>query len=237
MISNGNRKRKRSKISVRRYKNTRGYKVDPMRVYSSFERPSLTWFEPHKYVTLRYSDNYTTGTLAATTGIQQLWNLNSLFDPDRTGTGHQPMGFDTLATIYNRYRVLKVKYKMCFPPTTNVYSVVVVPTNNILNSAITTSATFSAAAESPRANLWTVGSSGTSKVFSGLISLNDLAGVTVAEYITDDRFESTIGSSPSEVITATLGFYNPNAVSILVYYTVQLDFMVDFHDPIGQPQS
>ncbi len=33
------------------------------------------------------------------------WNLNSLYDPDQTGTGHQPMGFDSWATLYSRYMV------------------------------------------------------------------------------------------------------------------------------------
>lgn len=35
-----------------------------------------------------------------------VFNCSSLFDPDVTGTGHQPMGFDQLALFYNHYTVL-----------------------------------------------------------------------------------------------------------------------------------
>ncbi len=39
--------------------------------------------------------------------------MNSLFDPDRTGGGHQPMYFDQLCpTVYNRYRVTACAYKV-----------------------------------------------------------------------------------------------------------------------------
>ena len=40
--------------------------------------------------------------------------MNSLFDPNRTGTGHQPYGFDQLSTFYNRYYVTGSKMTVTF---------------------------------------------------------------------------------------------------------------------------
>lgn len=41
------------------------------------------------------------------------FNANSLYDPDRTGTGHQPMYYDQLCPgIYNRYRVTGFAYNI-----------------------------------------------------------------------------------------------------------------------------
>lgn len=35
----------------------------------------------------------------------QIYSINSLFDPDQTATGHQPLGFDEWASFYARYEV------------------------------------------------------------------------------------------------------------------------------------
>jgi len=47
-------------------------------------------------------------------GTEQVFRLNSLFDPDLTGTGHQPYGFDTLASLYYRYKVRAVRVMVRF---------------------------------------------------------------------------------------------------------------------------
>ncbi len=63
-------------------------------------------FKPIMYTRLRYTDNYTftTGT-AGVYGSEQIMRLNSIFDPDFTSGGHQPYGRDSLAILYNRYKV------------------------------------------------------------------------------------------------------------------------------------
>lgn len=48
--------------------------------------------------------------------------LNGLFDPDVTTTGHQPMGFDQFAALYQQYKVLgaRVTLEACGPPASSV---------------------------------------------------------------------------------------------------------------------
>jgi hypothetical protein len=59
-----------------------------------------------------------TVTGSATVGLVgnvQKYSLNSLFDPDVTGVGHQPYGFDQLCTStgpYSRYKVIGCKVKI-----------------------------------------------------------------------------------------------------------------------------
>ncbi len=43
-----------------------------------------------------------------------IFQLNNTFDPNQTGTGHQPRGRDELAAIYNEYTVLRAKWKVEF---------------------------------------------------------------------------------------------------------------------------
>jgi hypothetical protein len=61
--------------------------------------------------TLRYVDMY---LLSSSSGsvVTQVTRVNSLFDPDLTGTGHQPRGFDQLCSStgpYATYRVHNVR--------------------------------------------------------------------------------------------------------------------------------
>lgn len=70
----------------------------------SFMPPSLV--TKHRYVerlTL-YNEN-TTGI----TGNEVAFRLGSLFDPNFTGGGHQPWGYDQMVLLYQQYQVYKVK--------------------------------------------------------------------------------------------------------------------------------
>jgi hypothetical protein len=64
---------------------------------------------PNKVLTrLRYTD---TIAMVGTSGAiaKQLFRLNSTFDPDYTGTGHQPLYRDTYASLYDHYAVVETR--------------------------------------------------------------------------------------------------------------------------------
>lgn len=65
--------------------------------------------------TLRYTDVF---SINPTVGSAGIWTFaaNGLFDPNVTGTGHQPMGFDQLMTFYNHYEVIGAKIKFTVVP-------------------------------------------------------------------------------------------------------------------------
>lgn len=44
------------------------------------------------------------------------FRCNDIFDPDLTGTGHQPYGHDILSTVYTKYKVLSSKITVHFAP-------------------------------------------------------------------------------------------------------------------------
>lgn len=65
-------------------------------------------FKPMYPVKLRYAYNFQLASAAGFAllfGTEQVFRLNSLFDPDLTNVGHQPYGFDQLKLMYGSYRV------------------------------------------------------------------------------------------------------------------------------------
>jgi len=222
---------KKNNGNKRRKLNPDTYKLGRQLVYTSHENSNYTFLDPHKYMTFKYTD-VVTSSLATTVGSSQVYNLNSLFDPDRTGTGHQPYGFDQMSALYNRYRVLNTRWRIVFSPSSLTYAVSVVPMNNLLAASVTDLATFRTGAESPRSINWEQGASGQSHIITGKIQLNNLTGVTPTEYLADDRFEAVISASPSEVLVLQVLLYNPSASTISINYIVDLYYETDVHDPI-----
>jgi hypothetical protein len=50
---------------------------------------------------------------AGTTGVHA-FATNSLYDPDQTGTGHQPLGFDDLKIFFDHYVVVGARIRVRF---------------------------------------------------------------------------------------------------------------------------
>jgi len=64
----------------------------------------LAAFPPRKTVALRYVDTVSIDGGVSSTGVYE-FRANSIFDPDYTSTGHQPMFRDTYSAIYSQYKV------------------------------------------------------------------------------------------------------------------------------------
>jgi len=75
---------------------------------------------------LRYQDNF---NLVSTSGVvsSYVFSCNGLYDPNITGTGHQPAGFDQMMLSYEHYCVSKARIMVTFQAATaNVYPTVAV---------------------------------------------------------------------------------------------------------------
>jgi len=94
------------------YKRPRTRRGRPKRNKTRISRAMTnTAFPSSKFCKMTYADNW---TLTSTTGTPGGWifNINSLFDPDQTGVGHQPYFYDQLAAIYNAYVVTACKIEI-----------------------------------------------------------------------------------------------------------------------------
>lgn len=63
-------------------------------------------YEGEKIIELPYAQYISMAASVGTSAPQQ-YKINSIYDPDLTGGGNQPLGRDTWAGIYNYYKVLE----------------------------------------------------------------------------------------------------------------------------------
>ena len=98
-----------------------------------------------RYITsMKYSQTF---TISSALGAVQRFNLNNIYDPDRTGVGHQPYGYDQLGAIYNRYRVIACHWAINVYPSTGTAPVRVAA---LLSNEEVINTTLSDACEDPR---------------------------------------------------------------------------------------
>ncbi len=232
MSRNQNNKRKNKRNGNN---NNNSYRL-PLTGYSTRQRTALTFLDPHMYITMRYAESFTNSVLT-TAGTSQTLRLNSIFDPNSAVGGTQPYGYDQMAALYNRYRVLKTKWKVTFLASTGTYNCVVIPLNGTLNAAIADLTTFTSATMVPFAKYASYNLGAIPPVITGSMPLNKLGGVARVEYLTDDRFEAQIGANPAEVISLLIGVQNPTGGTINIGFYVELWYEVDLHDPISQAAS
>lgn len=184
---------------------------------------------------LKYSQVITTD---ATVGVYQM-NLNSLFQPDRIsppgGGQHQPYGFDQLALLYNRYRVIACGYRMnlALGSSTVPITVTAMPTN-------TPVASLSAAEirENPRAKYITQNPGAGSVFLTNKISIPSLVGRTKSQYMADDRYQATVIDSPNEAAVLNIQTFNGAGVATgNVQVQLLMEYTVEFFDIKSLGQS
>lgn len=185
----------------------------------------------HKYATSVQSS--TAGGSVAT----YLFNLNSMWDPDRTGVGHQPYGRDTYVTLYNRYRVIGCSYRIAVIPSDPavVTQVAVVPSN----SASIVYTDVATAREQPRCKYIIQQPGAPQKYVSGYVSIPSLMGRTRAQYMADDNYQSQTGTSPSELALLNIlaGSFTDAPFPQQYWFNVELEMVCEWFDPYILPQS
>lgn len=103
-------------------------KIDGAKIYKSYRKSKSAWqlskgpfnrivssdpFEQRKFCKFTYRETFTLNV--GTSGIfgsQVKMSLNSIYDPNSSGVGHQPYGHDTMALIYTSYKVFGCLVKL-----------------------------------------------------------------------------------------------------------------------------
>lgn len=170
--------------------------------------------------------NATSGSLATYT-----WKANSLFDPDSTGGGHQPYGFDQFKTYYGLYQVVHSR----------IYSEVIVAVAASL-SGLVTSTEATPASILTAANLLVEPGRGQAGIINVATPPRAFEARWDMKALYPDHdpgdFQAAPTADPSRVDYFTLFHQDPNlAASPVLYYSVVIEYSVVWKDPVTVASS
>ncbi len=210
--------------------------------FPSFARPSQ--IVPDRIsTTLTYVDQFVLNATAASTD-NYVFRANSLYDPNYTGTGHQPLGYDQWTTFYQNWVVTacSVRFTMTPPnlstatPQINNSLVAVVPRRND-PSAI---ADVNTALEQPYTEWTMVAGYARPPVLKMTINCAKFFGVDPTVYGSSQEYSGAIGSNPTQVLyyvlvagTTAQAINNPDPV----YVTAEFEFKTHFYNAITLASS
>lgn len=179
-------------------------------------------------VKMKYADNINT---AVGTAFNYKFNLNSIFDPNFTGTGHQPYGHDQLQALYNRYRVISCSYVITAYSGATGICYGVMPANEAV-----TFTTLAELRENPRARFITQYPGGSTTMLKGKVYIPSLVGRNKSQYMADDRYQAIFGASPQEQAVLNVTGLDLAEVGVSVNWTITLEYTVEVFDvkPLGQ---
>lgn len=168
---------------------------------------------------------------ASAVGVQdQVFNLNSIYDPDRTGVGHQPLGFDQWAAFYNRYRVYGVKVRWTITNRSEVPVNVALIGNNDPTMVLGNDNLF----EQSHMNKVQIGSKNgiDTKVITKYFTPARLTGRPLVSYVSDDRYQATMINNPIETIVGHFYIANADASvqALACNCSIHITYMVELFD-------
>jgi len=202
---------------------------------------SVSPFPNTYYTQLRYA---TQASVTVTAGAQNYHTffVNSLYDPDATGTGTQPKFFDTLCGAangtapYGSYRVHGCKYKINFVNTNssqNSISYVAARVRDGNTGAITSAtAGYDTFRETPNCRvkmLFNGTSSAASKWITGYIPIKKV--LSVKDLRDDPDTAAAYNANPAEAVYLDMHVRTQDAATTATFQVfITLTFMCEFFD-------
>ncbi len=181
---------------------------------------TIVFYPDQMRVTMRYVSNVTMSGAAA---VVQQFRGNSVYDPDNSVGGNQPLYYDQLSTIYAQYCVLGARLTISLVNSNTVNSLAVVfPSKNSIFSG-----TISDRAQQPRASYCNLGANTGSLATGYLCTFDTTARVYCLDDVIDNpNYVAAVGANPA------VGWYFQVAIQsfdgsvVNVQTTVTIDYDV-----------
>lgn len=174
------------------------------------------------------------------------FNLNSVFDPDRTGVGHQPQQYDQLTGLYNNYIVKACRLDLEFTnPTADGiyvgYNLAGRPNQQALSAVDTVSGqTIDVTRERLNCIMKPFNNSGSQTLKFGIyIPIHSLMGISPKLYSDNpELYGRDIANNPlSQAIVEVCAWSSIGATAITCTYNMRLTYYTEFYDFRNQASS
>lgn len=192
---------------------------------------------------LRYAETFSLTTGAAgIIGSVQVMTLNNIYDPNQSGTGHQPYGFDQLAAFYGYFVVHHTKWRLLATTIGGTPEVCLAYQLYPAVSGVTIAGiSTDAATEKAAVTTLPVGPSGVdrARMIQGESDIWKILGITKQQYLDNlDQYGAAVTTGPTvgAYLEFGIGSYSGNAGETLSVQVV-MDFDVEFYSPKTLPQS
>lgn len=186
-------------------------------------------FPPLVVRTVRYVEQFAMIETSAGVGFKYNYSPSSLYDPNNSGVGHQPMYFDQLCAStgpYTRYRALSTRMRITYVTTSSEPTTV--GAFITLDSSSVTS--LSMALEKPMvkwSNLAQSSGSNNKWICEWNLDHAKCMNVLKSQLLNDDYFAGDYSSSPTRNFFVQLFLYGNSSVAS-GYVTVELDTTAQF---------
>ncbi len=172
-------------------------------VFPRWASPSMS-IVPDTFTTdLSYSDLITVGPNTSQLLGVHVFSCGGLYDPDITGTGHQPLGFDQMMAFYNHYVVTHARIEVQGFITGVANVAYVAGTGRIAVCPTASSTPLTSAAQFWEHPYSEAGVAGRASGVKGdlvkcSIDIPKWFGVSTSQFIADDTHRGTASANPSE---------------------------------------
>lgn len=179
---------------------------------------------------LRYASGHV--GLTATNGVvaSYVFRLNDCYDPDVTGTGHQPLGFDQMMEFYNHFCVIRSRAIARFSTSSGTQGVCSLRVD-AGSTVITDIERIMEFGGNITASLESIGSFGASKVLEIKADIAKLQGISPSALTADDSLRGSAAASPTEQTYLHVQLWNSAGNTIVSNAYVILELEVVFMEP------
>ncbi len=202
----------------------------PLQLGNEIDVGKIPLFPPSYRATLRYSDAL---TLTSTSGVvaSYVFSTNGLFDPDVTGTGHQPAGFDQMMLSYEHYTVLNARITATFHNTSTTTAGTVAISVNAASTPVTV---YQQILEDGVVSYCRIGQFGVANAIQTLqrsCNIGRFGGVP--NVLDDNNYRGTVAANPAEQSYFILQSWSIEASTV----TCSVDFVLEYDAVFTEPRK